>query len=164
MSSYSHPGTLSVLCGHVWRRRMQSCKKRSCSGIFKPGCEGPWMQIQECVLLGLVLSYNYGVENKYQAHLVPWDVKNIRSNLPSKSLEAQIPQVLCQITTCCWCTCDFCFTLHHQRWNWDASQVFTASTTTNNPFQKAVITSILLSKEWEYHEEIALHKCIKLQV
>lgn len=119
-----------VLCGHVWRRGVQRCKKRSCSGIFTPGCEGPWMLIQECVLLGLVLSYNYGVEHKYQAHLVPWDVKNIRSNLPSKSLEAQIPQVLCQITACCLCTCDFCFTRHHQIGNWDSSQVFTASTTT----------------------------------
>lgn len=46
-------------------------KKRSCPGIFKPGCEGPWMLTQECVLLGLVLSYNYGVESKYQAPLVP---------------------------------------------------------------------------------------------
>lgn len=42
---------------------MENCKRTSGTGMFKPGCKGPWMVMQEYVLLGLALSHNYVVKH-----------------------------------------------------------------------------------------------------
>lgn len=125
--------------------------------MFKPGCKGPWMVMQEYVLLGLILSHNYVVEHKYQTHLVPWDGKNSSSNLPSKSWEVQIKPLkfyakspnaasatVLSVSPCItnYETETLPRSSHNQRQQ-------------KNPSQKAVVSLVLLLKEWGDHEENA---------